>query len=103
LDAGYASVDGEVESKGDSILGKNLKLHFNTELNDSIYAVEAPDAILPVKDSKTILRYSENQFSAGTAFKDKYGVVVLGFPFETILGEKDRDQLMHGILNYLGL
>ena len=101
--AGYASVDGKVESIKDSILDKNILLHFNTELNDSIYAVEAPDAILPVKESKSILRYSENNFSAGTAYKDKYGVIVLGFPFETILGEKEKDQLMHGILNYLGL
>ncbi len=89
-EAGYASVDGEVQSISDSILVKNANLKFNTQLNDSIYAVEAPDAILPVKESKTIFRYSENNFSAGTAYKDKYGVVVLGFPFETILNENTR-------------
>ncbi len=103
LQAGYASIDGGVESIKDSILDKNILFHFNTELNDSIYAVEAPDAILPVREGKSILRYSENNFNAGTAYKDKYGVVVLGFPFETILSEKNRDQLMYSILNYLGL
>ena len=103
FDAGYASENGEVESIDESFLNKHQQIQFNTELNDSIYAVEAPDAILPDKDGKTILRYSENKFSAGVAFKGNYGAIVLGFPFETILNESTRNDLMKGILNYLGL
>jgi hypothetical protein len=49
------------------------------------------------------LRYLENNFSAAVGYKGNYGIVVLGFPFETILGEKNRIEVMNTILNYLEL
>jgi len=48
-----------------------------------------------------VLRYTENNTSAGVAYKGKYGVVVLGFPFETIESEAMRHQLMKAIISYL--
>ena len=103
LDSDHASLTGKLEISDSNFLNSNSDFQFNTELNDSIYAVEAPDAILPVKDGKTFLRYSENKFSAGTIYKNNYGSVVLGFPFETILGESARNNLMQSILSNLGL
>jgi hypothetical protein len=96
-------------SKGGSVYTVNnfspsLKdFNFNTEANKLIYAAEAPDEISPSKESKTVLRYSENKFSAATAYKNEYGVVIFGFPLETVLDEGVRNELMNSVLLYFKL
>ncbi len=101
--ADHAAVTGSIAAVDTTLFPKNFSFRFNTVLNDSIYAVEAPDAIDPFEGSRTILRYSENQYSAAVAFRNEYGVVVLGFPFEAILGAVDRDRVMRAVLDYLGM
>ncbi len=101
LDTDHASKTGEVFSDDQSFLPKFDTFNFNTGLNNKIYATTAPDAIEKINGSKTILRYKENQFPAATAYKNKYGVVVFGFPFETILEQKVRDEVMKSVLEYL--
>ncbi len=100
LETNYASRTGEVFSTKDSFLD-NMSFKFNTELNKYIYAVEGPDALAPANGSKAILRYSENQFIAGTAFEGSYRAAIFGFPFETILSQRDRDQVMKSVLKFL--
>lgn len=73
---------------------------FNTILNDSIYAVESAGEVLPEKGAETVLRYSENEFSAAVAYKKDYGVMVFGFPFETVLGQQQRNKLMNSVFAY---
>jgi hypothetical protein len=76
-------------------------LNFNTGYSRDIYSAEAPDAIEPSgKGAVCSFRYGENNASAGVAFRGNYRAVLLGFPFETILSEVQRDQLMKQILNY---
>ena len=78
------------------------KISFNTGMSDKIYAAEAPDAIEPSgKGAVTAFRYSESNASAGIIYKGSYSTVVLGFPFETITDENERNGLMKQILNYL--
>ncbi|MFH0733488.1 MAG: xanthan lyase [bacterium] len=97
---GYASRSGNVEIN--KRFGSKLsKIKFNTELNDKIYAVESPDAINPVKDSETLFRYNDNLFSAGIGYKKEYGIIAMGFPFETIINANDRTEFMLNVLNYL--
>ncbi|MFA7043742.1 MAG: hypothetical protein WC186_05305, partial [Bacteroidales bacterium] len=73
--------------------------YFN-EWNDTSYVVERPDAIEPAgSDSYTILRYSENNLSAGVAYKGAYSSCVLGIPFESVKPEM-RDDLMKRILTF---
>ncbi len=103
LDADHAVKTGNVISIGNGLLPDDFNFSFNTSLNDSIYAVEAPDAITPVNGSTTVLRYSENLFSAGTAYTGDYNVVVFGFPFETIKGQRKRNVIMKSVLNYFGM
>jgi hypothetical protein len=98
--SGFASKIGEVKSANNF---SNIKFKFNTELNDKIYAVEAPDALLPVNGSQTLLRYTDNDYSAGIGYKSEYGVVCIGFPFETILEKDKRNELLKGIINFLKL
>jgi len=78
------------------------RFDFNTDIAGTIYSVEAPDAIEPSgKGANCSFRYSENTASAGISYKGDYRTVVLGFPFETITGEKERDLLMKQVLKFL--
>lgn len=97
--AGRAAVTGEVKSVLSPFASISGKFDFYTTPNSISYAVESPDAIEPEGDDcYTIFRYSENNLSAGIAYKGTYKTCVLGFPFETIKEEKNRDSLMKGIL-----
>ena len=103
--AGQASVTGEayqVPTRFKAFTGGDYK--FVDELNDECYAVESPDSFYaPDKDKGcTLMRYSENNLAAATAFNGgAYRTVVLGFPFETIKGEAERTSLMSQIMNFI--
>jgi hypothetical protein len=100
LGAAHAAKTGKVNVLNGFV--ENLEnFNYSSEMNKFIYSVEAPDAVNPTKESKTFLRYSENLFSAGTAYKNSYGVVVTGFPFETITDENARNQFMKAVINFL--
>lgn len=76
--------------------------NFNTGFSDSVYAAEAPDAIEPAgRGAICSFRYSENNSSAGVAYKGSYKTVILGFPFETIVSGKERELLMKQVLDFL--
>ncbi|MHB2152825.1 golvesin C-terminal-like domain-containing protein [Calditrichota bacterium GD2] len=77
------------------------EFRFNTGYHPQIYAVESPDALNPMSDSWTCLRYAENDFSAGVAFKGYFRTITLGFPFETILDKRVRNMLMEQALRFL--
>jgi hypothetical protein len=75
---------------------------FNTGEIDRIYAAEAPDAIEPAdKLSSTAFRYTENNTSAAVMHRGAVRSFVMGFPFETIISQDERDTLMRQILNFL--
>ncbi len=101
--ADHASKIGKVVSTGNDFIGKNMTFLFNTELKKDIYTVEAPDGILPANGSKIILRYFENKCPAATAYKKDYGVIVFGFPFETINTQEIKDVIIKNILEYVGM
>jgi hypothetical protein len=101
LKTGHAVKTGNVFSVSSTFLPIKNTFEFNTTLNDSIYKVEAPDELGEINGSEILLRYSENNFSSAVGYKDNYGVVTFGFPFETILGEKQRNLVMKSVLNYL--
>lgn len=98
---GHAVKSGEVYSTDytRSIFKGNID--FNTNLSQSIYPVEAPDAIEPSgKGALCSFRYAENNTSAGVSYSGNYKTVILGFPFETIKNEDQRNLLMKEILNF---
>jgi len=102
FDADHAAKTGKVQVlNGFSTSLKGFT--YSSGLNKYVYAVETPDAVNPVKDSKSFLRYPENEFSAGVAYKQNYGVVVMGIPFETILEDSAKDELMRSILTFFNL
>ncbi len=77
-------------------------IEFNAGKSDVIYAAEAPDAIEPAdKQSFTAFRYRENNTSAAVMHGGEVRTFVMGFPFETIFLQEERDALMKQILNFL--
>ncbi len=102
---GQASVTGqayEVPSRFRQFTGGDYEFH--ATLNSDCYAIESPDSFYPADSKKaaTIMRYTENNLIAGTAFNnDNYRTVVIGFPFETIKSQDSRNSLMKQILNFL--
>ena len=96
---------GAVESVAKSY-GRRERLSFNQQLSSEIYCVESPEVVAPSKDAVTILRYAGSGSSAAVAYRAKEGatgggVVVVGFPFETIGDEEQRDGCMSQIINIL--
>ncbi len=78
------------------------RLEFNAGEIDDIYAAESPDAIEPAdKQSFTALRYAENNTSAAVMHRGDVRSFVMGFPFETIILQSERDALMKQILDFL--
>jgi hypothetical protein len=77
------------------------RFSFNTGYSDKIYQVEAPDAIeASGKGAVCAFRYSQNNTSAGIIFKDTYKTVILGFPFETIVSEEERNSFMRQLMDF---
>ncbi|MFV0391845.1 MAG: fibronectin type III domain-containing protein [Paludibacteraceae bacterium] len=78
-----------------------LTLNFYSSPNEKSYFVEAPDVILPADiKAKKIGEYEQNNSGAGIAYKGEYGVCAFGFPFETIVSENDRNELMKSVLQF---
>ena len=97
-----AAITGGVKEVASPYSKQNLTLKYNNKFDKDIYRVESPDAIEPAdENSYTVLRYSENNLSAGIAYKNKYKTYVMGFPFETIKDSQARDSLMKTILDFL--
>lgn len=94
-----AALEGTVKSVITPYASFSGAYTFHNKLNSESYVVEAPDGIVPAdKEAHTIFRYSENNISAGIAYKGDYKTCVLGFPFESIKTEAERNELMKAVL-----
>jgi hypothetical protein len=98
---GHAVKTGDVYSTDYAKKDFKAKFIFNTGYSRSLYSAESPDAIEPSGDGAICaFRYNENNASAGVVYNGDFKTVILGFPFETIISEKQREQLMKQILDY---
>ena len=95
----YAGCVADVsESK---VFGSNLTFDFNRSVSEDCYAVARPDILAPVGSSFTAFVFDKCRESAGVAFADNYRVLATSFPFETILQENLRAELMGAIMRFL--
>jgi hypothetical protein len=93
---------GDVKGVSQTLFKSGFELKFNTELNDKIYCVESPEVVRAAgKNAYTAMRYRASQQPAAIIYSGKYRTFVAGFPFETILDAKERDQMMQGVLGFL--
>jgi len=98
---GQAAITGKVKGVASPFVMLAGNYDYYNELNAESYAVESPDGIEPSsKDSYTVFRYSENNLSAGVAYNGKYKTCILGFPFESVKKEEERNQLMKSVLSF---
>jgi hypothetical protein len=83
------------------ISGIGTEFIFPTQINEKTYAVHAPDCILPTGGAYSTFVYTPDNYGAGIAYKGKdYRTFVLGFPLESILGAKERGNIMKAILGF---
>ena len=68
--------------------------------NEKMYAVTAPDCIVPVAPAFSVFTYHPGKQSAGIAYRGDYRTFVMGFPFESIESEADRAAIMAAVLNF---
>jgi hypothetical protein len=95
---------GTIEGTDQCLDFKSGKWIYNTGFHPDYYTVEAPDAIEPAgKKAFTLLRYSGNKTSAAIAVKGSNKMVVLGFPFESLLSEPAKKDMMRRIIEFLGV
>jgi hypothetical protein len=100
----HASKSGSVYPVNEVIKDFPSEYHFVQQWHPSIYKVESPDAIEPGgKGAKVLFRYQDNHKTAGVSYDGNYRTVVLGFPFESISTEKERDDLMGEVLKSWGV
>ncbi|MEL5892272.1 xanthan lyase [Bacteroides sp. GD17] len=98
---GQAAIMGKVKSVASPFPALSGNYTYYNELNADSYVVESPDAIEPAtKDAYTVMRYSENNLSAGVAYQGAYKTCVLGFPFEAIRTDSERELLMNAVLTF---
>ncbi len=72
---------------------------FDTAYSPLRYPVESVDALRPAdSDAFAVMRYVDGNRTAAVAGERSF---VLGFPFEVIRGESQRDRMMRDVLNYL--
>lgn len=96
-----AATTGEVKNVASPYQEFSGNYTYHNELNPECYVVEAPDGIVPADENAfTIFRYTENNISAGVAYKGIYKTCILGFPFETIRTTEGKDKLMNDILKF---
>lgn len=101
---GQAARTGKVKQVASPLslgVDQRMQLTYYNELTPDAYVVESPDAIEPAsEEAYTLFRYSENNLSAGIAYKGAYKTCVLGFPFESVRTVHEREQLMKAILAF---
>ena len=98
---GQAATMGKIDCVASPFASFDGKYDYYNELNESCYVVESPDGIVPAcKDAYTVMRYPENNISAGVAYKGDYKTFVMGVPFETLRTAAERAELMKGILSF---
>ena len=101
--ADRATQDGELKAVYAPNAQFSGNYQFVQHLNEKIYAVESPDAIVPFgENAYTVMRYSQNNNSAAVAYSgEDYRAVVCGFPFETLATEAMQQQFMQQIIDFL--
>ena len=98
---GQAAAMGKVKSVASPFPALTGNYTYYNEPNADSYVVESPDAIEPAtQDAHTIMRYSENNLSAGVAYQGDYKTCILGFPFESIRTDSEREVLMNAVLTF---
>lgn len=71
------------------------------KVNEECYTVSRPDILVPLDDAFVSFVFDKCRESAGVAYAGKYRVLSTSFPFEAVMGEGERTELMGAIMRFL--
>jgi hypothetical protein len=98
----HYSYQGQLTDKSmNEVTGLWQRMTIPRRVNEKSYAVPTADCLYPAEGGFSTLMYSGNSKSAAVAYKGKYRVFAMGFPFESIESAQGRSKLMASILNFL--
>ena len=95
---------GQVRMEGSAVTGLKLQgeLDFAVRPNKTAYYIEEADILVPSgSESRAVGWYNGTENAAMVLSSEKGKTLVMGFPFEVIIDESQRNKLMQGILNYM--
>lgn len=81
--------------------GLGTQFSYHNTLNDKHYAATHPETLQPTEEATCAMQYTNGASAAVSYNGNDYRSFTMGFPFECIKDERDRNQIMAGILNYL--
>jgi hypothetical protein len=86
----------------DVVTGIKSNININRKPNREFYALPRPEILEPNGKATAIMTYKKQRYSAGIGYNGKdYNCIVIGFPFESIVNEKDRNKTMQAFIKYL--
>lgn len=100
----YDTTMAPTSSATSTLTGCGINFTIPRTLNEKQYAVQTCDCLRPIddKDCFASFAYTENSRCAGIAYKNSgYRVMALGFPFESVTSQRDRNTLMGAMLQFL--
>ena len=95
--------EGPLPSATDTqIKGMRSKTDIRRQADRDGYGVTKPDVISPVGLASTMFTYTGSRLPAGVGYKDRTcATLTLGFPFESVISQKERDRIMKSAITYL--
>lgn len=85
----------------DVLCGSGMELPVCRKVNEKCYAVPSPDVLVPINDAFVSFIYKGNKKSAGVAYSGDYRVISTAFPFETVVDDEKRKNLMGAVMRFL--
>lgn len=84
----------------EEVSGLNVRFRLPRRANETTYAVPQSGYLYPTGGSFSTFVYTSGNYGAGIAYRGNYRTFVLGFPFESIPEEGERNHVMKAILGF---
>lgn len=84
----------------EEVSGLNVRFRLPRRANETTYAVPQSGYLYPTSGSFSTFVYTSGNYGAGIAYRGNYRTFVLGFPFESIPEEGERNHVMKAILGF---
>lgn len=84
----------------EEVSGLNVRFRLPRHANETTYAVPQSGYLYPTGGSFSTFVYTSGNYGAGIAYRGNYRTFVLGFPFESIPEEGERNHVMKAILGF---
>jgi len=97
-DAGVYAVSGTAGTAFDGIGGIDY-----SDTTHGPYEVKYPDCINPFGGGQVNMSYDGTGYDAGVQYSGTFKVINLGFPFEAILTQADRDTILSRVMDFFAV